>query len=138
VSWTDRLPSPSADPYDSGERARSLAEKQTAFVALWRDRRWARTCVVCGQASTKSVEFVCGDANDYLLPRELRALGGALPDFAAPVPVCFRHERRTLWPVRVTVAVFDVLLIDRVQTSSRASEAAAGGFTVRNDEGFGL
>jgi hypothetical protein len=105
---------------------------------VWRDRRWARVCVVCGAASTVSVGFTCGDATDYLLPRALQNAREPLPDLEGQVPVCFRHERKVLWPVRVFIAVYDALLIDRVQASARAAELAAGGFVVRNGEGLGL
>jgi hypothetical protein len=75
---------------------------------------------------------------DYLLPPELARLRTPLPDLAVPVPVCWRHDRRRLWPVRVTIAVFDAVLVDRVQASRRATEVIARGFGVRNEEGIGL
>lgn len=135
-SWTDRLPV--RDSLSQPERARALADVQTQYVAVWRDRRWARLCVVCGGATTETVEYLCGDLSDYLLPRELQSLRPPLPDYTGQVPACFRHLRRRLWPVRVSVAVYDVLLVDRIRLAGQAAASAAAGFTVRNDEGIGL
>jgi hypothetical protein len=136
ASWIDRLPP--VDAHSQGERARASLAEQTRFVDVWRDRRWARICLVCGAESTSSREFVCGEQRDYLLPESLQKLRVPLPDLAAQVPVCWRHDRLILWPVRVAIAVYDVLLVDRVQASTRAADVAAGGFTVRNVEGIGL
>lgn len=136
-SWAARLPA--RDSLAQPERAQALADVQTQYVAVWRDRRWARLCVVCGGSATDTVQVVCGDASDYLLPRELQNLRPPLPDHIGDVPACFRHCQSTrLWPVRVSIAVYDVLLVDRIRLAGQAAASAAAGFTVRNDEGIGL
>lgn len=120
---------------------RPVALDQTRFVAVWALARHSSVCIVCGSESDRRVQVTVGARqDDYLMPPQLRlALFEALPPLTFGLPVCARHNvRPSFWPPRITVAIYDAVLPERVASAGRASEASAGGFTIRNGEGIGL
>ena len=93
-------------------------------------------CVCCGRASDEGVVFRADvDADDLLMPNQRRAWLAAvtLDPAGLVVPVCPAHRRKSAWPVRVTIALYDHLLAVRVSGALRPRQLAPGPSEARTD-----
>lgn len=102
-----------------------LSPAQPPALAAWLSDGRLTHCIACGKPATASAWIECGPEHDFLIPgqirdalykwlRERRAL--VLPRAGVEAPTCAWHSRGYhVWPTLVWLAVYDALLVMRLQ-----------------------